>query len=176
MRVSTGWVFASVTGRQDPYIPKLDEVKTKVTDDVKQEKAVAMAKQRAASIATELKSAKDFAAAVKRAGLEIKPTELVARGSAIPDLGVSESIDNVAFALPQGGVSDAITTPTGTAIIRVTEKVNVTDAEVESGKDQMRDELVNARRDKFFAAYMQKAKQGLKITTREDTLARVVGS
>ena len=45
-----------------------------------------------------------------------------------------------------------------------------------SGKDQMRDELVNARRDKFFGAYMQKAKQGLKITTREDTLARVVGS
>ena len=176
MRVSTGWVFASVTGRQDPYIPKLDEVKTKVADDVKQEKAVAMAKQRAASIATELKSAKDFAAAVKRAGLEIKPTELVARGSAIPDLGISDSIDNVAFALPQGGVSDAITTPTGTAIIRVAEKVNVTDAEVESGKDQMRDELVNARRDKFFGAYMQKAKQGLKITTREDTLARVVGS
>ena len=176
MRVSTGWVFASVTGRQDPYIPKLDEVKTRVADDVKQEKAVAMAKQRAASIATELKSAKDFAAAVKRAGLEIKPTELVARGSAIPDLGVSDSIDNVAFALPQGGVSDAITTPTGTAIIRVSEKVNVTDAEVESGKDQMRDELVNARRDKFFGAYMQKAKQGLKITTREDTLARVVGS
>ena len=143
---------------------------------MKQEKAVEMAKQRAASIATELKSAKDFAAAAKRAGLEIKTTELVARGSAIPDLGISESIDNVAFALPQGGVSDAITTPTGTAIVRVVEKVNVTDAEVEAGKDQLRDELVNLRRDKFFGAYMQKAKQGLKITTREDTLARVVGS
>ncbi len=176
MRVSTGWVFATVTGRQEPYIPKLDEVKTRVADDVKQEKAVAMSKERAASIATELKGAKDFTAAVKRAGLEIKSTELVARGSAIPDLGISDSIDNVAFTLPQGGVSDAISTPTGTAIIRVVEKVNVTDAEVESGKDQMRDELVNARRDKFFAAYMQKAKQGLKITTREETLARVVGS
>ena len=77
MRVATGWVFATVTGRQDAYIPKLDEVKTRVADDVKQEKAVEMAKQRAASIATELKGAKDFAAAVKRAGLEIKPTELV---------------------------------------------------------------------------------------------------
>jgi peptidyl-prolyl cis-trans isomerase D len=176
MRVATGWVFAAVTGRQDPYIPKLDEVKTKVADDVKQNKAVEMAKQRAGSIATELKGAKDFAAAAKRAGLQIKSTELVARGSAIPDLGISDSIDNVAFTLPQGGVSDAITTPTGTAIIRVAEKVNVTDAEVESGKDQMRDELVNARRDKFFGAYMQKAKQGLKITTREDTLARVTGS
>ena len=176
MRVAAGWVFATVTGRQDAYIPKLDEVKTKVTDDLKQDKAVEMAKQRAASIATELKSAKDFAAAAKKAGLEVKPTELIARGSAIPDLGISESVDNVAFALPQGGVSDAITTPTGTAIIRVVEKVNVTDAEIASGKDQLRDELVNMRRDKFFGAYMQKAKQGLKITTREDTLARVIGS
>ncbi len=59
--------------------------------------------------------------------------------------------------------------------MRVVEKVNVTDAEIETGKDQLRDELVNMRRDKFFGAYMQKAKQGLKITTREDTLARVVG-
>ena len=176
MRVATGWVFATVTGRQDAYIPKLDEVKTKVTDDLKQEKAVEMAKQRAAAIATELKSAKDFAAAAKKAGLAIKPTELITRGSAIPDLGISESIDNVAFALPQGGVSDAITTPTGTAIIRVAEKVNVTDTEIAAGKDQLREEMVNQRRDKFFGAYMQKAKQGLKITTREDTLARVIGS
>ena len=176
MRVSTGWVFATVTARQDAYIPKIDEVKTKVAEDVKQEKAVEMAKQRAAAIAAELKTAKDFTAAAKRAGLEIKTTELVTRGSAIPDLGISESIDAVAFGLPQGGVSDAITTPTGTAIVRVVEKVDVTDAEIEAGRDQMRDELVNTRRDKFFGAYMQKAKQGLTITTREDVLARIVGS
>jgi peptidyl-prolyl cis-trans isomerase D len=176
MRVAAGWVFGTVTGRQDPYVPKLDEVKTKVAEDVKQEKAAELAKQRASAIATELKSAKDFAAAVKKAGLEVKTTELIARGAAIPDLGISETVDAAAFALPQGGVSDALTTPTGTAIVRVAEKVNVTDAEVEAGKDQLRDELVNTRRDKFFGAYMQKAKTGLKITTREDVLARIVGS
>ncbi len=176
MRVAQGWVFAAVTGRQDPYIPKLDEVKTRVSDDLKQEKAAELAKQRAAGIATDLKSATDFAAAVKKAGLEIKSTELIARGAAIPDLGISDAVDTAAFALPQGGVSDAIATPTGTAIVRVVEKVSVTDAELETGKDQLRDELVNARRDKFFGAYMQKAKQGLKITTREDTLAKIIGS
>jgi hypothetical protein len=36
----------------------------------------------------------------------------------------------------------------------------VTDAEIEAGRDQLREELVNQRRDKFFGAYMQKAKQG----------------
>lgn len=175
-RVSTGWVFATVTGRQEPYIPKLEEVKTKVAEDLKSDKAQDMARQKAASIATELKGAKDFAAAAKKNGLEVKTTELITRGAAIPDLGISEAIDAAAFALPQGGVSDAIVTPQGTAIVRVAEKVAVTDSEIEAGKDQMRDELVNSRRDKFFGAYMQKAKTGLKITTREDVLARIVGA
>ena len=176
MRVSTGWVFAAVTGRQDAYIPKVDEVKTKVADDLKGDKAVDLARQRASAIAAELKTAKDFAAAAKKYNLEVKSTELIARGSAIPDLGISEAIDTAAFALPQGGVSDAIVTPQGTAIVRVSEKVDVTDSELEAGKDQLRDELVNERRDKFFGAYMKKAKTGLKITTREDMLARITGA
>jgi peptidyl-prolyl cis-trans isomerase D len=175
MRVSTGWVFATVTARQDAYIPKVDEVKTKVADDVKNDKAQDLARQRASAIAAELKTAKDFAAAAKKYNLEVKSTELITRGSAVPDLGISDAIDNAAFALPQGGVSDAIVTPQGTAIVRVAEKVAVTDSEIEAGKDQMRDELVNTRRDKFFGAYMQKAKTGLKITTREDVLARITG-
>ena len=175
MRVASGWLFATVTGRQDSYLPQLDEVKALVADDVRLEKAAELAKQRASAIATDLKRAKDFAAAAKGAGLEVKTTELVARGTAIPDLGISEAVDAVAFTLPEGGVSDAISTPTGTAVIRVVEKINVTDAEVESGKDVLRDEMVNARRDKFFSAYMQKAKAGLKINIRQDTLARVAG-
>ncbi len=176
LRVAAGWAFATVTGRQDAYVPALAEVKEKVRDDLSMEKAAELAKTRAAALAADLKAAKDFTAAAKRVGLEVKPTELIARGAAIPDIGVSEAIDEAAFALPVGGVSDAITTPTGTAIVRVAEKVGVTDAEIEAGKDQLRDELVNQRRDKFFGAYMQKAKLTLKINIRQDTLARVIGS
>ena len=176
MRVATGWVFGTVTGRQDAYVPELAEVRARVTDDVKQEKAAELAKQRAQQIATDLKNAKDFAAAVKRAGLEIKTTELLARGSAIPDLGMSEAIDAAAFSLPQGGVSDAISTPTGTAVVRVVERVNVTDAEIEQGKDTLREELVNQRRDRFFGAYMEKAKTGLRINIRQEILAQVTGA
>ncbi|MBM3807583.1 MAG: hypothetical protein FJW22_05245 [Acidimicrobiia bacterium] len=175
MRVAAGWAFATVTGRQDAYVPKLDEVRDRVTEDVKQEKAAELAKQRAAAIAADLKTAKDFAAAAKRHNLEVKSTELITRGSAIPDVGISDAVDAAAFALPQGGVSDAVTTPTATAIVRVAEKVNVTDAEVEGGKDELRGELVNTRRDKFFGAYMQKAKTGLRINIREDMLTIVTG-
>jgi peptidyl-prolyl cis-trans isomerase D len=175
MRVNTGWMFATLTGKADPRLPTLDEVKTKVRDNLITEKASALATARAASIAAGLKGSKDFAAAVKTAGLTMKSTELIARGAPIPDLGVSEAIDKVAFSLPQGGVSDPIATPSGTAIIRIVERHGVTDAEIESGRDQLRDEMVNQRRDRFFGAYMQKAKQALKINIRQDTLASLTG-
>ncbi len=160
MRVATGWVFAAMVGKQDPYVPKLDEVATKVRDDLTREKAAELAKARAAAIATDLKAAKDFAVAAKKAGLEVKTTELVARGTALPEVGINDAVDQVAFSLPAGGVSDAIATPTGTAIIRVVERHESTPEEIAAGRDLLRDELVNQRRDKFFGAYMQKAKAG----------------
>lgn len=176
LRTATGWVFATLAGRQDAYLPKLEEVATKVRDDLTREKAEELARARAASLAIELKAARDFAAAVKRAGLDVKTSDLVTRGAAFPDIGVNSEVEAAAFALPIGGVSDPISTPTGTAIIRVVERVPASETEVAAGRDTLREELVNQRRDRFFSAYMQKAKQGLKIDIREDTLTRVVGS
>jgi peptidyl-prolyl cis-trans isomerase D len=174
-RVARGWVVATVSGRQDPYVPELDDVKDRVRDDVVRDKAAELARQRAASIASDLKSAKDFAASVKKLGLEVKTTEMIARGAAIPDLGVSEEIDAAAFALPVNGVSDAITTPSGTAIVRVVEREDVTPEQVAAGRDQLREELAAQRQDKFFSAYLQKAKTGLRIDIKQDVLAQLVG-
>ena len=174
-RVARGWVIGTVSGRQDAYVPALDEVKDRVRDDVVRQKAAELAKQRAAGIAAELKSAKDFAATAKKYKLEVKPTELLARGSAIPDIGMSDAVDAAAFSLPLNGVSDPISTPTATAIVRVVERQEVTDAQIASGRDELREEMTGQRRDRFFSAYMQKAKTNLKININQDTLAQVLG-
>jgi len=174
-RIARGWVVATVSGRQDPYLPGLDEVKDRVREDVVRDKANELAKQRAASIATELKTAKDFAATAKKFNLEVKPTELIARGAAIPDLGISDDIDTAAFSMPVGGVSDAISTPSGTAIIRVAERQDVTEDQIVAGRDQLRDELAAQRKDRFFSAYMQKAKSGLQINIKQDVMDQLLG-
>jgi peptidyl-prolyl cis-trans isomerase D len=175
LRVSRGWVLASVIGKEEPRLPELAEVRDRVRDDLTRERAAELARTKAADIAAMLKGSKDFAAAVAKAGLEVKPTELIARGSPIPDLGVSPDVDAVAFALPEGGVSDPISTPQGTAIIRVVAKEDVSDAQVASGMDQIREELVNQRRDRFFSGYMVEAKKNLRIEIFQDTLQRAVG-
>jgi hypothetical protein len=174
-RVARGWVVGTVSGGQEAYVPTLAEVKDKVREDVVRDKAQALAKERAAAIAAELKTAKDFAAVAKKHNLEVKPTELIARGAAIPDVGMSEEIDKAAFSLPINGVSDPITTPSATVIIRVAERQDVTDAQIVPGRDELREELNTQRRDRFFSAYMQKAKTNLKININQDTLAQVLG-
>jgi peptidyl-prolyl cis-trans isomerase D len=175
LRVSRGWVFATVIGKEEPRLPQLAEVRDRVRDDLTRERAAELAKNKAAEIAAMLKGASDFAAAAKKAGLEVKSTELITRGSPIPDVGISAEIDNVAFALPVNGVSDPISTPQGTAIVRVTEKEAVTDAQVAGGMDQVREELLNQRRDRFFSGYMAEAKKKLAIAINQETLQRAVG-
>ena len=59
--------------------------------------------------------------------------------------------------------------------MRVAEKEAVTDAQIAAGMDQTREELVNQRRDRFFSGYMPKAKETLKITINQETLARAIG-
>ncbi|MFP5378576.1 MAG: peptidyl-prolyl cis-trans isomerase [Vicinamibacteria bacterium] len=175
-RVARGWVFFTLTGIDEPYLPGLDEVRDQVREDATTARAETLARERAAAVGAALKNAADFAAAARREGLEVTETEPITRGSAIPVVGVSPAVDKVAFALPVGAVSDPIDIPTGTAIVRVAAREDVTEAQIAEGRDTLRQELTEARRDRFFSAYMTKAKTTMAIAVREDTMARVVGT
>jgi peptidyl-prolyl cis-trans isomerase D len=169
-----GPVFITVSGKKDAYTPMLDEVKDRVREDLIRTKATELSRQRAAAIAAQLKSASDFAAAAKAQGFEAKESELIARGSALPDIGINQQVDKVAFALPKGGVSDPIQTDSGTVIVRVSDRDDVTPEEFRIARERFRAELVNERRGRFFSSYMTKAKERLKIEVKADVLRRLL--
>ena len=178
LRASRGFVFESLIAKQDSYVPKVDEVKDRVRDEVIKQKARDLSRAKAAEIAGKLKAAPDFEKAAKAAGLEAKTTELIARDSPIPDVGTSPAVEEAAFKLAQGSVSDAITTDNGTAVIKVVEKKEVTTEEWTTNKDRFREELLTERRNRFFSAYMAKAKQKMEkagqIQINREALQRAV--
>jgi peptidyl-prolyl cis-trans isomerase D len=173
LRAQSGFAFIALIGTQDARLSKLDEVKDRVRNDVILTKAVEAAKQKAASLSASLKSG-DFAKAAKAAGLEVKTTELVPRGSTLPEVGQSETVDAAVFALPAGAVTEPIQTENAIVVARVAEKKDVTPDEVTSGRATMRTEVLNERRGRFFASYMTKAKQRMNIRINPETLRRVV--
>jgi peptidyl-prolyl cis-trans isomerase D len=173
IRTPAGIAFLAVTGTQESRIPAFAEVKDKVREALLKQKAVDAAREKAASLAASFKSG-DFAAAAKAAGLEVKTTEQIARGSALPEVGASQAVDAAVFSLPVGGVTDPISTDNGVVIAKVAERNDVTPQDIAQGRNAMREQLLNDRRNRFFSAYMTKAKQKMKIEINRDVLRQVV--
>jgi len=174
LRGGSGQAFITLTGQQESRLPTLEEVKAKVRQDLEKQKATDLARQKASSVVAQLKAG-DFTAAAKAAGVEAKTTELLTRGSPIPDVGSVGDVDKAAFSLPAGGVSDAITTDTGAVVVKVLEKKAPTEDDIKKGRDTVKQQLLNQQRQRFFAAYMAKARERMTIRSNPQVLAQVVG-
>jgi peptidyl-prolyl cis-trans isomerase D len=175
IRTARGFVFETVIQKQDSYVPKLDEVKEQVRSEIIAQRARDMAKQKAADLSAKVKGAADFEKAVKAAGAEVKTTDLVTRDSPLPDVGAAPDVLEAAFRLAQGAVSEPLTTPSGTVIVKVVEKHEATAADLSSNKDSFRAELLSDRRDRLFSSYMTKAKQKMRIDVNREAMQRVIG-
>jgi peptidyl-prolyl cis-trans isomerase D len=173
IRTPQGFAFIAVTGKQDSYVPKLEEVKAKVRDEVLKKKAGEVAKQKAVTIGAQMKSG-DFNTAAKAAGLDVKTTEFIARGAPIGDIGVSPAVDAVAFAMQPNAVSDPIATDNGTVIVKVLERQDPPASDVATGKASLKTELVNERRNRFYASYMNKARERMKVNVNRELIAQLV--
>src|SRR5215472_15768805 len=172
LRAARGFVFITPVAKQDPYVPKLDEVKDRVRDEVVKIKARDLAKQKAAEVATKLRGASDFDKAAKAAGIDPKTTELIARDAPIPDLGNAPGVLDAAFKMSVGAISDPIPTDNGAAIVKLLEKQETSPADFALAKDKFHDEVLTDRRNRFFGAYMMKAKQRMKIEVNREALQK----
>ena len=171
----TGRIVFYVSGKQDSYLPKLDEVRSRVRDDVIQERAMALAKQRADTLAGQLKSAPNFQAAAKAAGLEAVTTNPLSRDAVIPNIGRSPEIEAIAFSSPVGAVTAAIPTPQGAAIVKIASRQDVSPADYAMAKEKFQLEMLSERRARFYQAYMEKARAKMKIDVDPEALKRAIG-
>jgi peptidyl-prolyl cis-trans isomerase D len=172
IRTPQGYAFITVLAKQDSYLPKLDEVKAKVRDAVLKHEAIDAARQKAAAVDAAMKSG-DFAKAAKDAGVEVKTTDFITRGSQITDIGQSPALDAAAFSLPKDGISEPIATANGTAIIKVVDKQMPAPTDLAAQADSLRSELLNQRRNEFYSAYMNKARQRMDIRINRDVIAQI---
>ena len=173
IRTAQGSAFIAVTEIVPAGLPKLDDVKDKVRDAVVNSKAVALASTKAAAIA---KAGANFAAAAKAAGVTVKSTELVARGSALPEIGVNEKVDNAAFALKAGETSQPIATDSAVVVVHARERTSIDPKAFEGERDTLRSQLTQERRSEFFGAYMAKAMQKMTVKYNQDTVTTLLGN
>ena len=159
----TGPAFVTVTGIQAPYVPPLDEVETRVRDDVIRRKAFVLAQERAAAAAALLRDADDFGAAAEAEELEVNESGLIARGAAVPGVGVDIQVEEVAFSLSAGETSAPVLTGNSAVVVHVHEREDADPADLQANRERLRSEMILERQNQFFTAYMENAKTRITI-------------
>ena len=167
-----GFAWIALVEVKPSALPTLEEVKDKVKDDVQRTKAVDVAKAKAEAMAKA--GGANFAAAAKAAGIEIKTTDLIARGTALPDIGVNQALEYIVFKLNVGETSAAIPTDNAVVVVRVKEKADVKPEEMAAGLPQLRDELRQQQQGDFFGAYMMKARDRMTLTYNQTAIEAVM--
>jgi len=172
LQTSQGFAFIALEEVKPSYLPELTEVTDAVRQDVIRAQAVELARIRAESLA---RARGDFASAVKSAGATVKTTELITRDTPLPDVGVSKSVDDAVFALRTGETSGPIGTDNAVVVARVTGREDVTPEAIDAGRPALRAEMRQQQRSAFFSAYMNKAKQAMRIEFNETALNVILG-
>ncbi len=160
----TGPAFVTVTGIQAPYVPPLEEVEARVRDDVIRRKAFVLAQERADAVAATLQEADDFGAAAEAEELDVNESGLIARGAAVPGVGVNAQVEAVAFSLTPGETSAPVLTGNSAVVIHVHEREDADPADLQTNRERLRSEMVLERQNQFYGAYMENAKARIPIS------------
>ena len=174
IQTPVGPAFVTVVDIQDPSIPLLEDIEVRVRDDVIRKKAFVAAQARAAEVATLLRTADDFTEAAETEKLDVSTSDAIARGAALPGIGVNAEIEAMAFSLSAGETSDPVLTGNSAVILHVHERQEATDADFQKMRETLRNDLIAERQGQFFAAYMENAKARLRIDIRLDVFEQAV--
>lgn len=174
LQTASGQVFLTVIDQQDAYAPELDEVREDVTADLTDIKAMDLARTRAAELTPQLQQATNFVATANRLRLNPTATEFITRGTALPEVGQNDAIDEIVFALDVGGTSDVLSTDDLAVVVHVVDREEITEDGLAAAKEALRAELIAYQQNRFFSAYMRKAKDSMAIEINQTTLAMAI--
>ncbi|HEY7513251.1 MAG TPA: peptidyl-prolyl cis-trans isomerase, partial [Vicinamibacteria bacterium] len=170
-----GYAFVALSEVQPSREATLDEAKDRVRADLVRETALARAREEAAALKVRA-SREGLEKAATAMGLLRKETPSpVGRGQPLGDLGTGEALEEAAFSLPEGTLSNPVATKDGYAVLRVLERKPFDAAAFEAQRESVAASLRAEKQAQFFRAYMASVRERFEIETRPDVLKRVVG-
>ena len=161
LKTDRGYVVLSLKNVIPPHAGTFDEERSKVTADLKREKAVQVAKSKAEELEKRVKGGEKFDSAAKALGVEAKTSELLARSGSIPGVGSGKQL-GAAFQMKQGEVAPPMNLGANWLVYRVTEKVEPNPAEFDSQKKTLTDAVLQDKRSLAFQTFRTALDERLK--------------
>jgi len=146
-RTPTGYAVYQVVKIIPPSTPTFEAIKDRVTNDFKSERANTLLNQKTIELSDRARSAHDLRKAAKELNATVKSSELVGRGSQVPDIGSMAGGANVAFTMKPGEISGPVNLGRKGVVLAITERQEppLTGDDFAKAKDNLYEELVREK-------------------------------
>jgi peptidyl-prolyl cis-trans isomerase D len=156
---TNGLAVYEVIGIRPPATPTFEEIRSRVENEFKNERAGALLTQKTQELSDRAKASHDLKKAAKELGASVKTSEFVLPDGQVPDIGSMSGPASVAFGMKQGEISGPINMGSSGVVLAILQKEEPTDADYAAKKDQVRDSLVQNRQNELFGLFISNLRQ-----------------
>jgi peptidyl-prolyl cis-trans isomerase D len=159
--IPQGYVIYQVTDIQPPQTPTFEQVKDRVEEQFKSQRAQSQLAQKTQELADRAHAEHDLAKAAKEVGATVKTSELVDRNSQVPEVGAMSSGASVAFSLKPGEISGPVQGGNNGVVIKVVELQEPTPEQMKQNWDTVKDSLLQQKRNEVEGLYLENLRDRL---------------
>ena len=172
-----GYVVYQVIDIQPPQTPTFEQVKDKIEEQFKNQRAQQLLGQKTQELADRAHAEHDLDKAAKEAGATVKTSDLVNRTAQVPELGAMTGPIGQVFSMKAGEISGAIQAGSNGAVVKVLEVQEPTEAQIKQDWDKQKDALVEQKREEFENLYVENLRSAMekegKIKVNKKEMERV---
>ena len=161
--VKGGFAIPMFVEKKEPRIPEFEEIKDRLSQTLKQERAKEQLEQKAKEVLSAVKTVADIKAAGEKAGFEVGTEEDWKVGSVIGNAGTSPALDEAAYALKTGEITKTpLKVGDNWVILGATNRVDADLAAFASKRPQMTQQLLAERQNQIWEDYVTKVEEEMK--------------
>ena len=159
IQIPQGFVIYQVLDIKPPATPTFDEIRSRVEEEFKNQRATELLGQKTQELADRAKAEHDLKKAAKELGATVKTSDLVDPNGQVPDIGSMTGPASAAFSLKQGEISGPINSGSNGAVLQVLEKQQPSDTDFAAKKDEVRDALLQQKQNELFGLFVTNLRQ-----------------
>jgi peptidyl-prolyl cis-trans isomerase D len=177
VHIQQGYAIYQVTEVQPPRTPAFEEIRARVEQEFKVDKAGQMLAQKTQELSDRARALHDLRKAAKELGATVKTSDLVAPNGQVPDIGSLTGPAAVVFDMKIGDISGAINTGRNGAVVSLLERQEPPAALLAASRERIRDTLLQKKRDDSFEIFANSLRQRMeregKIRVNQEQLKRI---
>jgi peptidyl-prolyl cis-trans isomerase D len=159
IQIPQGFVIYQVLDIKPPATPTFDEIRSRVEEEFKNQRATELLGQKTQELADRAKAEHDLKKAAKELGATVKTSDLVDPNGQVPDIGSMTGPASAAFSLKEGEISGPINSASNGAVLQVIEKQQPSDTDFAAKKDEVRDALLQQKQNELFGLFVTNLRQ-----------------